>query len=58
MKTDENRELSALIRMMIYLKHELIRNDLVEESKSIETALNSLQEKINLFEDISDNKFN
>lgn len=57
MKTTENKEINALIRMMIYLKHELIRNDLIEESNSIEVALKSLQEKIDIFEISTDNRF-
>lgn len=45
MNHDNNKEINALIRMMIYLKHELIRNDLADESKHIERALKEIEEK-------------
>lgn len=49
MSSDNNKEINALIRMMIYLKHELIRNDLVDESKHIELALKAIEEKAEIY---------
>ena len=51
MAPEENKEINAIIRMMIYLKHELIRNNLVDESKHIERALKSVEEKSELFQE-------
>jgi hypothetical protein len=51
MASEENKEINAIIRMMIYLKHELIRNNLIEESKHIERALKSIEEKSDLIQE-------
>ena len=48
MNLEKNKERDAIIRMMLYLKHELIRNNFIEESKDIDAALEKISARFSI----------
>jgi hypothetical protein len=44
-RSGTEKEQDALIRMLIYLRHELIRNNFIEEAEFVSSALTSLSSR-------------